>query len=293
VDVWQAKRQIAWLLGRATWADSPSHVVLVDSIVSEDEPGNFQPGTFLPDGPQPDALPFSVVQRGRAQQDRESSVGRLAVLELLVQVVAGGAGVTGNAGTTTPSTFDSHGRNQVTGALRGVSGAGDSSGRDVDEVASRLIEAALGDGQLVDSIHGLQGEVSGDLALSAEDGVQVLTNPLSILLYNVARARFYHHAFRFKGTNAGGGVVNLTWVDAPARFDTFGDVVRRGTNPSDPAPTSPTGGVAVTVTGTGAAQATGLVTSRTYNFSHFKAYDETGSGSAQRYSDPITCAVNT
>jgi hypothetical protein len=292
MDAWQSKRQLAWLLGRAAWADSPAHVVLVDSLVSEDEEGNFQPLSFLPDGPQPDALPFAVVRGTRSRQDRES-VGRVAVLELLVHVVAGGAGVTGNAGTTTAATYDSHGRNQVTGVLRGVGGAGDSTGRDVDEVASRLIEAALGDGQLVDSLHALQGEVEGDLEVVAEDGVQVLARPLSVLVYNAARTRIYHHAFRFKGTSAGGGVVNLSWTDAPARFDTFGDIVRRGTNPGDPAPSSPGGGQPVTVTGVGTAQATGLVTSSTYNFSHFKAYDETGSGSAQRYSDPITCAVTT
>lgn len=396
MDAWQIKRQIAWLLGRVTWEDTPQDVILEESFVSEDDEGNFLPGDFLEDGPAKKELPFARVSRWQgALTDREAR-NRIADLRVRAYVVAGGSGIAGAAGTTSTDAYDTHGENQVTGALRDpVQGAGKSLGRDIDEIVDRLFEV-LGEGQLNDSEHAIQAEVVADLNAIAVDGVQVLARPIDFVAYNATRKRYYHGVFypsyeiaagsgtftinsvtgnlwqvlitangtlvtlqagqefsydlvdtavtatnlaaaiNANGTlgplvtavavgsvvtvtpdpgcdtlvlavNANGGVgnfvtaantsgtVTVSWTAPPERFDSrAGYVVRRGANPGDAAPTTPTGGVStgITVVGDGCT-ITGLVTASTYNVSIFKPYDEAGSGSAERYSDPVTLAVAT
>lgn len=88
--------------------------------------------------------------------------------------------------------------------------------------------------------------------------------------------------------------VTLNWIVAPARFDFKYYIVRRGTNPGDPAPTDPVaGGTLVVKTTALTAQASGLTSGQTYNFSVFTAYDETGSGTEERYSVNLSKSVNT
>lgn len=201
MDLWQAKRQIAYLLRQATWEDAPSDPVLTDAFVSEDLEGNFLPGDFLADGPVDKALPFARVARLGAAQDRESR-GRVAELLLRAFVVAGGSGVAGAEGETATDEYDTHGENQVTGALRDpTDGPGSSTGRDVDEIVDRLIEDALGEGQLIDSVHGLQGEVVADLEADPVDGVQVLARPVDFVIYNATRTRYYHPGYNLAATH--------------------------------------------------------------------------------------------
>lgn len=295
MDLWQAGRQLAEeLIAEATFSDSPNEKVVSAAFVSEDYEGNFLPGAFLEDGPANFALPFARVQPVSAERDPDAP-GRY-VGTLRVFVVAGGGGVAGAAGTN-----DSHGINQETGANRdAVSGQGKRKGRSTDEIVSRLLEV-LGvpgaPGQLTQSAHGFQGEVTQLGPRIAVDGVQIVARSFDVKVYNLTASRTYASVSGLAGAHAGGGVVNLSWRALAPRFDYFDIVVRRGTNPGDAAPTAPSGagsGTAVPVTSTTAAQATGLATGQTYNFAVFVRYAEVaGATASDRTSASVTLAVAT
>lgn len=287
MEVLQGARQIAYLARAAKWLD-PTTGLLADTIfsnvvVSEDGIGNFLPGDFLPDGPVDYELPYALVQRREARRDPEAG-GRYETVAYRLWVVAGGGGVAGATGTTTPETYDSHGVNMETGALHDpVGGAGKSVGRSVDEIVERLM-TLLGidgaEGHLVDSIHAVQGEVVRLGPPRAIDGVQVLGRPIDIVLYNSTTRRRYHACGRFAGVAAAGPVVNLTWKAPPTRFDSLFIVVRRGNLPGDPAPgidngTFVFGGMP---DDEAAVDSTVGLGSGTWNYSIFAFYAETPAG---------------
>lgn len=297
MDLWQAARQLAEeLLAKATW--NPGDVVLTGgAVVTEDLEGNL-----LTDQPPSDKAlvpPFARVVPVSFEKD-EDCPGRGTGL-LRVFVTAGDGGVFQLA----PNLNDAHGLAQETGAARDLS-AGviasqqKSQGRSTDEVLARLLEV-LGPpslpGQLVDSIHGFQGEARRCEQRIATDGVQVLTRAFEVEVHNLTLSRSYPNVRGFKGTNAGAGVVNFLWINGPERFDSWDVLVARGTNPGDPAPTTPAGGSVVPITSATTAQATGLVTGHTYNVSVFRRFAETTSAVAantpDRWSAAFSIAVNT
>lgn len=80
--------------------------------------------------------------------------------------------------------------------------------------------------------------------------------------------------------------VKLTWTPAPDRYDFRRYVCRRASGST--APTSATGGTGVTITNE-TVRTTSYLTDNpgngTWSYSLFVAYDETGSGSDERYSE--------
>lgn len=136
------------------WAETPTDLVLTGGgVVSEDEPGSFIPREdFVTNtGPARRDLPYAVVQAGPVRMSGRRQPG-MGEVRLRIWVVAGARGIT-SPPSADNATFDSHGVNQVKGVNRDASqGQGKSTGREVDEVCARLIEALNG-GQLIDSTH--------------------------------------------------------------------------------------------------------------------------------------------
>lgn len=246
LSLWQAKRQVAWWIARQAWTDTPQGLVITGgAFASEDEPGNFRPGDREVDGPVAIGLmtdggfkPFVIVTRDNAVWDRES-MARIERTVLRARIVAGGgfgslttvAGIDpGSKGNTSAAGYDTHGLNQVTGALRATpNGQGQSQGRDVDELLDRLAEL-VGEGGFIDSIHGFQGRLSDSPSLGTVHGVQVLENDAIIEVVNAIASNCYptvfglagsqvpSAAFTFSGTTLTGYTFTVTIDGTPTVF---------------------------------------------------------------------------
>jgi hypothetical protein len=288
LDPWQLERQVAYLLEAIVWEDAPQNDVLTGGAkVSADGVGNFAPGTFLGDGPVTLEPPFALVEVLADEHDAEAPA-RLDRVRVRVTVVAGGGGVAGWTGTTT--THDSHGIKTTIGGTRDpIQGQGKSTGRGLDEIVGRLREALGDEVRLVDSVHGLQGVLTVAGPILPVDGHQVLARELEIEVYTASVERFYHPIRRLKGTG-GVGTIALTWKNAPARYDTLRNVVRRSA-PGGPAPALATDGIDVPLAGAldESVSPAGLAAG-TYAVSVFVAYDETTAipTTADRHSDPVS-----
>ena len=300
---WQAKRQAAWIAGQATWADTPNAAVFPGgTFVSEDHEGNWIPSQHLPDGPVAIATqsdgglqPWVRVATGQLERSRETP-GRLEQLVLELSAVSGGGfGTIDNEGrpdNTTAGGYDTHGVNQVKGVLRAFpNGQGQSQGRDGDELLSALV-AYLGSPWLHDDAHALQGRFARSPGLKKVYGSQVLSRRVELEVYDGQEFNFYHPPRQVKSGTPSGGAVTITWQNPPRRYDTYQNVVRRGTNPGDAAPTTPVGGTGVAVSGGNlgtSATDSGHSAAQTFNYSVFHVYSEVTTG--DRWSTAVTFAV--
>lgn len=306
MDVWQLGQVIVGLVAGVKWNDPPGTNSIFASgnvFASEDESGNFlkdPPGGLPEDGPVEFTPPFARVEHVGVRIDNSVTPPRIAEARFRVHVTAGSGGVAGVTAPTNTTLNDSHGINQVTGANRDTTtsfGQGQSSGRDVNEIVGRL-EEALNYGSFVDSTHGFQGYVSDWGVFQPADGVQILTRAFEVVVTNASTSRTYHTARSFRATASGGGSIALSWVNPPATYDWIGNVLRRGTNPGDAAPSSPTTGTGISVTGgvqgTSATDA-GHSASQVFYYALFEAYAETpasrASSTAERYSSSVRASV--
>lgn len=292
---WQIERQIAWLLGQATWADAPNALVLTGGcVVSSDGAGNFL-AAFLPflpgGGPAELALPYAKVAVVASSPDTEQPE-RLRV-DLDAFVVAGSGGITAETGDTQT---DDHGTQALTGWARDpVQGQGKSTGRGLDEVVGRLLEVlapSATNGHLVDSIHAIQARVKAPVSgVVPVDGLQVVGRPIPVAIYTGTVARRYHAPRRLVATGAA-GQITLAWTLAPRRFDSLGQVLRRSVA-GGPVPATPTDGVGVAVGATDTAQVIAGLGAGVYQLALFQSYDETSAvpAVADRFSAAATAAA--
>lgn len=236
---WQLKRQLAWWLAQQRWSETPQGLVISGGgLVTEEVPGNFRPGDREVDGPVAIGLmtdggiePFALVSDDLITWDGES-LARLDQVVLLARIAAGGGAGTptsavgrdpGGKGNTTAAGYDTHGLNQVTGALRASpNGQGQSQGRDVDELLARVAEL-VGETGFVDSVHGFQGRLLEAGRMTPDFGVQLLDRAVIVEALNATPSNYYHPGFRLRastsgsykftidGTNGGGaGVIGST-----------------------------------------------------------------------------------
>ena len=306
-DAWQLATCIAALVQSVAWADSPNLPLFASGnvVVSEDWEGNFlpdPPGGLPPDGPVPLSLPFARVEHIGSKRD-PSTPNRIGEARFRVYVTAGGDGVAGSPDANPAVALnDSHGINAETGLLRNTSvsvlaGQGQSTGKSVNEIMGR-IEEALGS-EFTYSANGFQGYVQDWGSPIPTDGVQVLTRAFELVVTDATVSRYYTTVAQLIAANAGGGTVNFSWAPLPAGppFAPTPIVVRRGTNPGDAAPSTPTGGTAVPVLTTTTARATGLSTGHSWNVSVFTAFTETPAAvtaaTPDRYSVPVSIPFST
>lgn len=258
MNPYQSARQIQYLLLSSTWADSPSEYVFGHG------PEVVDGSVRVTDGPLPEAagelrMPFALVSIGTKEYDPEEPGLVLQDFEvILVQSVLG----------------DPLGERIYVGANRGSSGAGGSDGRGILELEER-VENAIG------KLTGANGARAVIAATAAPPATRVdSTGDLVASRKYVVRAwctRAAHFEPPLYLAFSGG---TLTWTLPPDRWDRKRIVLRFNAGGSPP--TGPTDG-------TGVALASDLATSvagsagRAYAI--FAAYDETGSGNSERYSD--------
>lgn len=281
----QLKKQFAFLMANTVWGVAPGDLVYTGGVaISEDLEGNFGNGWFMRDGPVKKSAPFARVSCLGITNDTEI-LGRIQSARFQLWSTAGGGGGRFR-GDTRADAYDTHGINMETGALRdAVDGAGKSIGRPVDELWTRFLETI--DGQFVDSIHGCQAFAGTAERMATVDGVQVLKRALNIDVRNATISDQYHEPLEAMVIPGAAGHAVVSWLNPPLRFDTDRNMVRRGTDPSDPAPESIADGTEIALGGplvetvTDSGLAPGI-----YNYSVFHIYSELG----VEYPSPPTVA---
>jgi hypothetical protein len=310
MTVWQVKRQLAFLASQLAFVESPQGLVFTGgAYVSEDLEGNWLPLPFLPDGPATIDLdeagglePFCRVSCDHYELSR-TSLGRVKAMTLKLGGTAGGGFDTQETGAptnTSAEAFDTHGVNQVTGALRGASsaygsnpsGQGLAQGRDADELVDRFLEAYAQTG-FVDSVHGFQGFARSGERLERYYGSQVLKRTVDVEVTNGTCSLYYHNPVSVTATAISGHAIQLAWGAAPQRYDSIGYAVYRGSNPGDPAPAYGAGHlVGVVAYGTNTITDAGPSGSgQTFNYSVFAIYAETPAGFAAKTVERVSSGV--
>lgn len=267
---WQVVQQMQYLLRVLRWQDGGQEAV-------------FDPGSVLvTGGAVRDSLegvirPLAMIFPGSRQNDPEyDGLGEESFGVRLVHWDG-----------------DSRGELVLVGGNRKSSGQGSSEGRGLLEYETEVLRAIehLGDFVGVRVAGGFRSapEVAYDPELDYTAS-RVLT-----IAAETTRERYYHAPQRLVATALGGGSVSLAWALPAARFDFHdtvttpsiaarGRVVLRRASGSTP-PASATAGTGVTLSGDFATSVTDTPGAGTHSYALFVGYDETGSGSPERYSD--------
>lgn len=262
MNTWQALRQIKATLEAATWADGTGGKVFGQVMVSAGYPRGARPAVRFPLARVwPTA---ATVDEAQAQLRSQAFA-----VEISQQVLG-----------------DVTGEGSLIGGARS-GGQGESDGRGLLEL-EEILEQELGrvarlEGFNVSLVHSTGAEASQDeqfgyLAWRTYEFLGLLT-----------RDRTYPPARRLAAADAGGQSVSLTWKVPAARFDRSALVLRRASGST--APATVTDGDAVTVSGFAESLSDAVGVAGTYSYALFVGYDETGSGTPDRYSAADTATV--
>lgn len=250
--------------------------------------------------------PFCRVSCLAFQADERSNASRIDRALFRLWSTAGGGGING-PGLTTAAGYDTHGINQVTGALRASSnGSGQSQGRDVDELIGRFVEQ-IGGLNFVACTHGFQGRYTRTEKMETVDGVQVLKRALEVEVLDATESKTYAALVGFTATQTGAGspAITLTWPVPPARFDSLPVaaprlIIRRGATSGASAPTNPTSGgvlVSSSVLASAGTLANNPGSYGTWNYAAWVLYGETPAAqladTPDNYSASATASVTT
>lgn len=258
MNAWQMSRQMAYSLRQRKWEGNSGNEVVFHTSSA------IETSAQIPLALNELILPAVFVHPIDAEADENDP--RLLIERFEVTIVAEIAG-------------GRHGRESLIGGSR-AGGQGSSKGRGILEIEEEVL-AVL---QNVNQTGGVRLILRGKGASEPqfiEDRGDVSTRTLTFEAA-LTQARYYHPPLRLAGTG-GSGQVSLTWLNPPTRYDTLAVILRRASGST--APTSATAGTGVTL---GSATATSVTDTGlgagTYSYAVFMSYDETGAGSAERYS---------
>lgn len=262
MNTWQAVRQIKAVLEAAVWPDGSGGKVFGQVVAT---------AGLDPEDRSPVRFPLARINVLALQADEESAglFTRGFEVELTQRVEGDGTGQRGLIG----------------GPRSGGQGA--SAGRGLLELEERLL-VELGKAARAEGF---------SLRLDAASGVAAAKLPevgvVSFAAWEfsgwVTRDRSYPEATRLAASDAGGQQVALTWRVPADRFDRLSLVLRRASGAT--APATPADGDAVSVAGFASGVTDSPGVAGTYTYGLWVAYDETGGGSAERYSQAATATV--
>ena len=249
MNPWQVARQMKFKLAAATWPTGGSAVFSQVAVVSAAFDSLFEYRT-----------PWCAIKPSGSPVDAEEPDLVAEGFEVLIAVAIHG---------------DAVGQNATIGANR-TGGQSVSEGRgllEVEEESKRVIRQ-MADADGVHMVLSSSSDAGGDVNEQKE--------PMAVRrTYNVTAhcttQRYYHPP---RCLVIAGGV--LTWALPPTRFDTRRMVVRRASGATPPATATsgtdvPVAALATTVTDNPGAG--------TWSYAIFMAYDETGSGTDERFSE--------
>lgn len=243
---WQFAMQLRHQLLQLTWNDGGR---VLNSVVIT---AGAQSADALLTGIQ---TPAALIKPGAAQGDDEHP--NLFTQSWDLWLIVSGYG-------------DSIGQSAIIGDQR-TGGIDSSEGRGLLEI-EELLRAELGEAYAGLRAYMRTARAASTVADKA-DGYFVAYR--SYALEGLATAtRRYDPCSKLVATG-GSGAVSLTWSLPPARFDRLRVILRRGTAPGDPAPTSYEGGTGVALASPLATSVTDSgLSAGTYNYALFAAYDD-------------------
>jgi len=267
VNDWQQARQLAWILGRGAWPDGTLDPLFPSGCVVVCTPETMR------DAARDLDTPFALITIGPQTADEEEPSLEANSLDVhVVQHVEGGGELDQAA---------------VIGGLRS-GGAGASRGRGVLEICERVKV-------LVGSLTGADGlpavaRYSGALAAARGEGMRYAAARRLTVQVAGTRLRTYPAPRRLVLTPLGGGSLKADWTLPPNRYDRRRVILRWAAGSTPPASATAGTDVAVAVD---AVTATWTPGAGTVSVAVFEAYDETGSGTDERTSDPRRDAYDT
>jgi len=262
VNSWQLLRQLKATLEAAAWSDSPSELVFGQVALSAGFASDSRPSVQFP--------LCRVRPLGEAPDEEEPGLVQLQVEVELTQRVYG----------------DRTGEVALVGGSRS-SGQGGSDGRGLLEIEEEL-KSTLGALARVEGI-GLRFDHATSAAAGEVDGFGYLVFRVYTFSAWLTESRTYPAARKLAGTDAGSQTADLTWENPASRFDRS-DLVLRVASGST-APSSVTDGTGVTVGAAAESLSHAPGGAGTWSYALFVGYDETGSGSPDRYSTSSTATV--
>lgn len=264
MNTWQVCRQIKKLLEDRKWEGNAAYDP-VFGAVRIGIPENEKALTSL-------RVPFALIRPQSGVVDSDASEeGNLIEQSIEILIAA-------------MNEADNLGESSLIGANRS-GGQGDSRGRGILEIEEEMFEA-------VSLLNGIDGVEIMYRAASITDASLDQNRKLIVFRGYLFEAllttkRFYHPPTRLAAVDDGGGDTTLSWRLPPDRYDfnssdpRGGLVLRRASGSTPPA--SETAGTGVSI----ASFATGVTDSPgpgTFSYSIFAGYDETGSGTNERFS---------
>lgn len=263
----QFARQMRYLLLSDTWADSPGEVVFGAPAANSREGG----GVVVTAGPSEEAIkgmglrpPFCLIYVDDVEADPEEPGLLLQTFGVVLVAAVEG---------------DPFGERVLMGGPK--ASVGQSYGRGILEVEAK-VRARIG------KLTGADG-ARAVLAYTGSSSVERVGSKAFAARRYLVRAwctsEPHYDAPVHLVATGGSGQVALTWTLPPARFDRLSVILRRASGST--APTSATDGTGVTLSGATATSVTDTVAAGTYSYALFESYDETGSGSAERYSSQV------
>lgn len=256
-----------YLLLSDTWADTPTEVVFGQPAANSREGG----GVVVTAGPSEEALkgmglrpPFCLIYVDDVEADGEEP--GLILQTFGVVLVAAVEG-------------DPFGERVLMGGPRLT--VGQSYGRGILEVEAK-VRAKIG------KLTGADGTRAVLQYTGSASVERVGSKAFAARRYNVkawCTSEPHYDAPVHLVATGGSGQVSLSWTLPPARFDRLSVILRRATGAT--APTSATTGTGVTLASATATSVTDTVAAGTYSYSVWESYDETGSGTAERYSSQV------
>lgn len=265
MNLQQALRQVQSLVRAAAWSESPTEAVFAeDSVIVSAAFDAAALGEVR--------YPLCVIAPGDAEREWPENPlfeKARAVVTLVVRQEG-----------------DRLGQYALTGGHRAAS-SGSSGNRGLLEVEERLLDA-------IDSLGPSDGEsyavaAASDAAPESwQDGGHVLRRSYTLDLWLNGK-RTFPSCWAPTGP-AAGGTVTLAWYDPPSRYDLLNIHVRRISGSLAPTLTTGTSIGPVTLGTQTLANAPG---SGTWTYGIWGAYDETGGGTAEKYSDAVVSVTAT
>lgn len=255
MNQWQAARQLKYLLEAMRWPDGTASRVISKAHVTAGPPDDML-ATLRP--------PFCLISVQPVEPDEEEPELEAAGFDVILVCQADGG--EGN-------------QNAMMGANR-TGGQGASEGRGLLEVEE---QAKLAIGKLTGA-SGVRAAIlstGGTAAERLDSGAYVVARRYAVRCWCTVRR--YYEAPNYVAGTGGAGQFTVTWVNPGARYDSLLPIVRYALGTTAPASATDGTGVSGLTSSSVSATPTGLA-SGTYSAAVFWSYDETGGGSAERYS---------
>ena len=264
MNTWQLLRQLKSTLEVAAWSDSPTELVFGEVALSAGFSSDARPSVQFPLA--------RVRPLGETPDEEEPGLVEVQIEVELTQRVYGDR--TGEVG--------------LVGGSRS-SGQGGSDGRGLLEIEEEL-KSALGSLARVEGV-GLRFDEASAAAAGEVDGFGYLVFRVYEFSAWLTEARTYPETRKLAAVDGGSQTADLTWENPATRYDRS-DLVLRVASGST-APASVTDGTGVTVGAAVELLSHAPGGAGTWSYSLFVGYDETNSGSPDRYSaaESVTIAL--